>query len=50
MRTILSLLLAFIILAAFGGLAFYYINISGGAKFERKVKPKAPPTEEPAKP
>lgn len=38
MRSFLSLLLAFIILAAFGGLAFFFMNISSSAKFERKDK------------
>lgn len=36
MRTILSLLLAAIIFVVFGGLAFFLVSISTGAKFERK--------------
>lgn len=38
MKSFLSLLLAFLILVAFGGLAFFYFNISAGAKFERLDK------------
>ena len=43
MKSILSLLFALLILVAFGGLAFFFINISGSAEFERKDKK---PTEE----
>ena len=35
MRGCLSLMLALVILAAFGGLAFFLINTSGGAEFAR---------------
>ena len=35
MRSLLSLLLALIILATFGGLVFFFINISSTATFER---------------
>lgn len=35
MRSILSLLVAFIIFLAVFLFAFFYINISSGAKFER---------------
>ena len=36
MRSLLSLLLALLILVTFGGLAFFFLNISASAKFERK--------------
>ncbi len=47
MRNFLSLLLAFIILSAFGGLALFFMNISSSAKFERKdqQEEKQPATE-----
>ena len=38
MRSFLSLLLAVLILVAFGGVAFFLWNISSGAKFERLDK------------
>ena len=38
MRTLFSLLLALMIFVAFGGLVFFFLNLSGGAKFERKAK------------
>jgi len=40
-KSLLSLLFALIILVAFGGLAFFFLNLSGGAKLER-VEQKAP--------
>jgi len=43
-RSLFSLLLALIILAAFGGLAFFFINISSTAKFERKDQAQEKPT------
>lgn len=46
MRGILSILLAGIILLAFGGVAFFFINISGEAKFERKDKQVEKPATE----
>lgn len=37
-KSFLSLLFAILILVAFGGLAFFFLNISSGAKFERRDK------------
>jgi hypothetical protein len=45
-RGILSILLAGIIFLAFGGVAFFFINISGEAKFERKDKQVEKPAPE----
>ena len=45
-RGILSILLAAIILLAFGGVAFFFISISGEAKFERKDKQVEKPATE----
>jgi hypothetical protein len=43
-KSLFSLLLAVVILVAFGGLAFFFLNLSSGAKFERidKKAPAAP--------
>ena len=41
MRSFLSLILAIVILVAFGGVAFFLWNISAKAKFERVDKKEA---------
>ncbi len=46
MRNILSLLLALIILLSTFLFGCFYINISGGAKFERTDKKEEKPAEE----
>ncbi len=45
MRSILSLLAAFIIFLAVFLFAFFYINVSSSAKFERTDKKEEKPTE-----
>ncbi|MDE0825711.1 MAG: hypothetical protein OSA48_02775 [Akkermansiaceae bacterium] len=45
MRSLLSLLLALIILLIFGGVAFFLWNTSAKASFERTDKKEAPATE-----
>ena len=46
MRSFLSLALALLIFLAFGLFAFFYINISGSATFERTDKKEESPAPE----